>query len=389
MNPVSRLLTLRKLGIGANRAARRRVIFNIVLITLVVSILVLAQIFVVSMSRGIADKWALLADGHLQLYVDKRQPMIEHPSIETIDRVGEVNALLYSPDKNQMVRVKGVEQSYFNDSRLAQLTITQSENASPSTLAKIMISTTLAERLAVKIDDRLALMLVSNDAIRAQLCIIGALYDTGYHELDEQLVFCDLDFLEHLFTSGVTVYYEVLTQERNLETVKGDFERAGYMATTWKEQNPALSGNLETSRQAVLAVMVAVAILCGYFISELSSQMVEDDKARIATLHLIGAQPQVVRRAYWTAVMVITTVSIALGTALGILFARQLPPLLATIAARSYSALSFYLLDFPIRVPVLDLSIIASVLFCVSAVSVHLSLRRVSAIDALSCVRFD
>ena len=179
MNPVSRLLTLRKLGIGANRAARRRVIFNIVLITLVVSILVLAQIFVVSMSRGIADKWALLADGHLQLYVDKRQPMIEHPSIETIDRVGEVNALLYSPDKNQMVRVKGVEQSYFNDSRLAQLTITQSENASPSTLAKIMISTTLAERLAVKIDDRLALMLVSNDAIRAQLCIIGALYDTG------------------------------------------------------------------------------------------------------------------------------------------------------------------------------------------------------------------
>lgn len=389
MNPVSRLLTLRKLGIGANRAARRRVIFNIVLITLVVSILVLAQIFVVSMSRGIADKWALLADGHLQLYVDKRQPMIEHPSIETIDRVGEVNTLLYSPDKNQMVRVKGVEQSYFNDSRLAQLTITQSENASPSTLAKIMISTTLAERLAVKIDDRLALMLVSNDAIRAQLCVIGALYDTGYHELDEQLVFCDLAFLERLFTSGVTVYYEVLTQERNLETVKGDFERAGYMATTWKEQNPALSGNLETSRQAVLAVMVAVAILCGYFISELSSQMVEDDKARIATLHLIGAQPQVVRRAYWTAVMVITTVSIALGTALGILFARQLPPLLATIAARSYSALSFYLLDFPIRVPVLDLSIIASVLFCVSAVSVHLSLRRVSAIDALSCVRFD
>jgi len=389
VNPVSRLLTLRKLGIGANRAARRRVIFNIVLITLVVSILVLAQIFVVSMSRGIADKWALLADGHLQLYVDKRQPMIEHPSIETIDRVGEVNALLYSPDKNQMVRVKGVEQSYFNDSRLAQLTITQSENASPSTLAKIMISTTLAERLAVKIDDRLALMLVSNDAIRAQLCIIGALYDTGYHELDEQLVFCDLAFLERLFSGGVTAYYEVLTQERNLETVKGDFERAGYQTTTWKEQNPALFDNLETSRQAVLAVMVAVAILCGYFISELSSQMVEDDKARIATLHLIGAHPQVVRRAYWTAVMVITTVSIALGTALGILFARQLPPLLATIAARSYSALSFYLLDFPIRVPVLDLSIIASVLFCVSAVSVHLSLRRVSAIDALSCVRFD
>ena len=167
MNPVSRLLTLRKLGIGANRAAKRRVFFNFALITLVVSVLVLAQIFVVSMSRGIADKWALLADGHLQLYVGDSQMMIEHPSITTIDRVGEVNALLYSPDKNQMVRVKGVEHTYFNDQRLAQLTIMKRERASESTLAKIMISGTLAERLGVGIDDRLALMLVSTDAIRA------------------------------------------------------------------------------------------------------------------------------------------------------------------------------------------------------------------------------
>lgn len=389
MNPATRLLTLRKLGIGANRAAKRRVFFNFALITLVVSVLVLAQIFVVSMSRGIADKWALLADGHLQLYVGDSQMMIEHPSITTIDRVGEVNALLYSPDKNQMVRVKGVEHTYFNDQRLAQLTIMKRERASESTLAKIMISGTLAERLGVGIDDRLALMLVSTDAIRAQLCVIDALYDTGYHELDEQLVFCDLAFLERLFSSGVTAYYEVLTAERNLEALKGDLERAGYAATTWKEQNPALSNNLEISRQAVLAVMVAVAILCGYFISELSAQMVEDDKARIATLHLVGAQPRVVRRAYWLAVMAITVTSLLVGSALGILFALRLPPLLAAIAKHSYSALSFYLLDFPIRVPLFDLSIIAFVLFAVSAVSVHLSLRRVAAIEALSCVRFD
>ena len=389
MNPVSRLLTLRKLGIGANRSAKRRVLFNLTLITLVVSVLVLAQIFVVSMSRGIADKWALLADGHLQIYADGDKPAPDSPAISSIDRVGEVNALLYSPDKNQMVRVKGVESSYFNDERLAQLTIHQSDTASASTLAKIMVSTTLASRLGVGLDDRLALMLVSHDAIRAQLCIIDALYDTGYRELDEQLVFCDLAFLQRLFSNGMTTYWEVLTAGRNLAALKGELERAGYPATTWKEQNPALSNNLETSRQAVLAVMVAVAILCGYFISELSAQMVEDDKARIATLHLVGAHPQVVRRAYYLAVMIITTVSIAAGTGLGILFAHLLPPLLAAIEAQAFSALSFYLLDFPITTPVLDLSIIALVLFAVSAVSVHLSLRRVAAIEALSCVRFD
>ncbi|MDX9915583.1 MAG: FtsX-like permease family protein [Sphaerochaeta sp.] len=389
MNPLSTLLTLRKLGIGANRASKRRALFNLALITLVVSALVLAQIFVVSMSRGIADKWALLADGHLQLYLDSGQEPPLYDSIDAVDRVGEVNALLYSPDKNQMVRVKGVEPSYFNRERLDQLTITRKEEPVTSTLAKIMVSTTLAEKLGVGLEDRLALMLVSHNAIRAQLCIIDALYDTGYHELDEQLVFCDLAFLERLFGDGVTSYHEVLTSARTLDGLKGELERAGYVVTTWREQNQALATNLDTSRQAVLAVMVAVAILCGYFISELSAQMVEDDKTRIATLHLIGAQPATVRRAYWLAVMAITAVSLALGISVGVLLARLLPPLLAAIAARSYSALTFYLLDFPIRVPVLDLAIIALVLFCVSALSVHLSLRRVAAIEALSCVRFD
>ncbi len=388
MNAITPLLTRRKLGIGANRASKRRVFFNLILITLVVAVLVLAQIFVVSMSRGIADKWAYLADGHLQLYLGPGQELPTHPNIDSIEEVGEVNALLYSPDKNQMVRVKGVESTYFSKRRLEQLSIRVGE-ASTSTLARIMISTTLADQLSVSLGDRLALMMVSNDAIRAQLCIIDALYDSGYRELDGQLIYCDLSFVKRLFGTGLASSWEILTEKGNLNALKDDLERAGYLSTTWKEQNAALSSNLDTSRQAVLAVMVVVAILCGYFISELSAQMVEDDKARIATLHLMGADPRTVRTAYWRAVMAITVVSLTLGTLLGILCARLLPPLLAHLSARSYSALSFYLLDFPIRIPVLDVSIIISVLLLVSAISVHLSLKRVASIEPLSCVRFD
>jgi lipoprotein-releasing system permease protein len=388
VNAITPLLTRRKLGIGANRASKRRVFFNLILITLVVAVLVLAQIFVVSMSRGIADKWAYLADGHLQLYLGPGQELPTHPNIDSIEEVGEVNALLYSPDKNQMVRVKGVESTYFSKRRLEQLSIRVGE-ASTSTLARIMISTTLADQLSVSLGDRLALMMVSNDAIRAQLCIIDALYDSGYRELDGQLIYCDLSFVKRLFGTGLASSWEILTEKGNLNALKDDLERAGYLSTTWKEQNAALSSNLDTSRQAVLAVMVVVAILCGYFISELSAQMVEDDKARIATLHLMGADPRTVRTAYWRAVMAITVVSLTLGTLLGILCARLLPPLLAHLSARSYSALSFYLLDFPIRIPVLDVSIIISVLLLVSAISVHLSLKRVASIEPLSCVRFD
>ncbi len=388
MNPLVALLMRRKLGIGANRASKRRLFFNLTLIGLVVCALIIAQIFVVSMSRGIADKWAYLADGHLQLYLAPGQVLPSHDLIDSIEEVGEVNALLYSPDKNQMVRVKGVEDTYFSASRLKQLSITSAPSQT-STLPKIMISADLAQDLGLALGDRLALMLVSHDAIRAQLCIIDALYDSGYRELDDQLVYCDLSFVRRLFGDGLTSTYEILSQSRSLTSLKSDLERSGYMVTTWEEQNPALSTNLQTSRQAVLAVMVAVAILCGYFISELSAQMVEDDKARIATLHLMGALPSQVRVAYWRSVMIITALSVALGTGAGILCSFMLPRALAAIAARSYSALSFYLLDFPIRIPLHDIGLIALVLLCASALSVHLSLRRVGAIEPLSCVRFD
>ncbi|MFA5446968.1 MAG: FtsX-like permease family protein [Sphaerochaeta sp.] len=388
MSDLIRFITTRKLGFGANRATKRRVFFNLTLIALVVAILILAQIFVVSMSQGIADKWAYLGDGHLQLYLGLDNPLPTDPRIVDIQRVGEVNGLLYSPQDNKMVRIKGVEKSYFTGVRKEQVTFTATADI-PTTLPTIQVSKTLAQELGIEVGQRLALMLVSDDAIRPQLCFVDTIYDSGYRELDETLVFCDISFLERLFGSSIGQHHEIITTAKQMRSLRADLTSQGYVLSSWEEQNPALSANLATSREAVLGVMIAVAILCGYFISELSSQMVEDDKARIATLRLMGIRPLVITRSFFLTVMSITVISLGLGTALGILFARSLPPILAKVASRSFVALSFYLLDFPIRIPTFDILIIVSVLLAASAISVHLSLRRVSSIEPLSCVRFD
>ena len=384
------MLIARKLGIKSSAAAKRRILFNVLLITVVVAALVFAQLFVVSMSRGIANKYALLGNGHLQVHDAADTTIPEHENIVDVQMVAQTYSLIYSPSKNLMVRLKGVKGSYFNDLRLTELTFLDTPlDTKGSSLPQVLLSRSVAEKLAVGQGDRVALMMISNSSLRPQLCIVGNLYDSGYKELDENLIFCDFSLMEKLFSSKADTYYEILVSDNELSEVRSSLESEGLQVTSWDQENYAVATNLETSRQAVLGVMIVVAILCGYFISELSRELIEDDKSRIALLKLLGAGNSLIRGVYFSTVMLVTFLSILFGTAVGVLLGLNLGSMLSFLAQKSIPALSFYLLDFSVIVPFFDIAIILFVLVMVSSLSVLWSLRRVRKIPLLSCTRFD
>ena len=384
-----RLLVLRKLGYKGSRAARKRILFNLVLITLVVGALVFAQIFVVSMSKGIADKYALLGNGHLQVHEDSTRDLPEKDGVLDVQLVSQSYALIYSPEGNKMVRLKGVEDGYFNELRTSQITLMDGIPKESTTLEQVLLSTTLADELQVGIGDRVALMLVGDDGIRPQFCVVGNLYDSGYRELDANLAFCDYNLIHRLFKGSEETYHELLVTQERIEPLKQEYQADGFMVTSWDEENFTIATNLNTSRQAVLGVMVAVAMLCGYFISELSRELVEDDKHQIAMLTLLGARHSLIRSVYFYTVMMVTILSMIGGTLLGIVMSSNLSPLLSAVADRSIPSLSYYLLDFSVVYPLGDILVIVLVLLLVSVVSVQFSLRRVKRIEPLSCTHFD
>ena len=360
------------------------------LISVVVAALVFAQLFVVSMSRGIANKYALLGNGHLQVHERAGTPIPVLEGIVDVQLVAQTYSLIYSPSKNLMVRLKGVDGSYFTEMRNAELTFLDTAlDAKGSTLPQILLSQSIASRLEVGQGDRVALMMISDNSLRPQLCIVGNLYDTGYKELDENLVFCDFSLLEKLFGTKLDTYYELLVADDAIPEVRSALETEGLAVTSWDQENYAVATNLETSRQAVLGVMIVVAILCGYFISELSRELIEDDKSRIALLKLLGGGNSLIRGVYFSTVMLVTLISIVLGTAAGVLLGLNLGSMLSFLAQKSIPALSFYLLDFTVIVPYSDIAVILLVLVMVSSLSVLWSLRRVSKIPLLSCTRFD
>lgn len=387
------MLSSRKLGIRGTKAAKKRILFNCLLITLVVSMLVLAQLFVVSMSNGIADKYALLGNGHLQIHEGEGTVIPDLPAIYDVQDVSQTVALVYSATGNRMIRVKGVGPTYFNQYRLKQLTFTKADTVeASSSLPRVTIGESLAKLLSVYPGDRIALMMVNSGAkntLRPQLCIVDTLYDSGYRELDENLIFCEYGLIEKLFSENADTYFELLVNEKEIGTTKAALQAEGLLVTSWDEENYSVASNLNTSKEAIFGVLIVVAILCGYFISEVSNEMVEDDKHKIALLKLMGTTDRIIRRVYFSTVMSVTLFSTFCGTLLGIFLGRNLKIALAFLAKRSIPALSYYLLDFTMYVPLKEISLILMVLTFVSALSIMWSLRRIHKIELLSCTHFD
>lgn len=92
-------------------------------------------------------------------------------------------------------------------------------------------------------------MLVSDNGIRPQFCVVGSLYDSGYRELDANLAFCDYSLIHRLFKGSEETYHELLVTQDRIEPLKRDFKAEGYAVTSWDEENFTIATNLNTSRQ--------------------------------------------------------------------------------------------------------------------------------------------
>ncbi|NLZ77860.1 MAG: FtsX-like permease family protein [Spirochaetales bacterium] len=378
------LLIRRSLGLIGTGASRRRILFQILMITLSLSALVFALIFVTSMSDAIANKYALLNSGHLIVH-DR-----VFPTSASYDShlVGTSYGLIYSKERTALVFLKGVEDDYLAGRRKDELTILE-ESGEPTTLMKVMISKSLAGTLGVRSGENLALMIGTEEHVRPTLVRVGAVYDSGYKELDELLVFTDLSSLVRLGGESVSFHHEVLLEMDRIEEVRNRLVGEGHRVTTWSDEAPLIAGNLITSKEATFIIIGLIGLLLGYATSELVRQMVEDDRRQITVLLLLGSRRRPVGLSYLVAVLIVTIIALILGTALGILLAHAVPKVLPLIEKRSLPLFSFYLLRFPVAVPTARILILGALVILSSAVTVFFSLRRALRRQKIGSLAYD
>ena len=375
---------------------RGRLTSCLILIALVMAPLVCALIFSDSMMAGITSKYIYLSDGHLQVNWNGGKELSDFDPgqycsmLYSCDEVTGGYALMYSATGTTNIMVKGVGKDYFNERRMEQVTIeiAESDAATTSNVKGIMVSRATADELKVGIGDRVALMIVPDDVdkvLRPVLCRIDGIFHSGYDQLDSLLSFVDVDYAKTLYGASSSTCLELLVVPEYMEKLDAVISALGngYDISRWDEHNVSVYENFVTSRQMILIILLLVVVVAAFYTASVAQQMIQDDMQDIAITKLIGASDSLVRRSAFLSVYTVTFIGMLLGIGLGLVIGLNLGPILTWLSSMGLKSLSFYLLDFDITVPWLQILLISASLLAVSYVSIQISLvktRRITPI---------
>lgn len=367
---------------------KNKLIRDFILIILIVSLLIVATIFINSMSIGIANKFSLLVNGDIEVY-NLDNNLEDYDFIYSIDTVSRVNALVYGKDNTQITTIKAVEPSYFNDKRLKALNLNQIENT--TNLLSLFISQQTANLLNLKLGDKAAIVISnSQDRIRPKLVFISGIFDTRYKEIDQNLSFMNLQDASKILNDDLSIHNEVLIKDNYdltdaIITLKID----NFLLRAWYELQPSVYNNLLVSTQSLMIVFIVIALLTGYFISSISSDIITKDHKNIAINKLLGLRNKAIRKIYFVAIELFTIISTIIGIFLGIIVSKVFLQFISKLSFSDIPALSWYLFDFDIIIPVNNLILISLSLILVSMISVYFSLTRIRKIETLDLLNHE
>ncbi|MCK9192046.1 MAG: hypothetical protein M0P10_10965 [Sphaerochaetaceae bacterium] len=384
MNDLNKLL-LSKILFSSHK---KKLKGSFILISLVVMLLVMSQIFVDSMSEGIVKRYALLGSGHIETSV--LEDVSSYDFIEEENDVSKGSALAYGADEvSQVVMLKGVDDSYFKKERASVINFNMTDET--STLSNIYISKILSEQLNIGLGDKMAIV-ADNGASRLfpKLCFVKGIYDSGYKELDQYLIFCDKLLLSKIYNNNLEQHKEIILNDGiSVQTATSIMNNDGINAIPWYSMERDLYANLLTSTQTLLIVFLAIALLSGFFISSVASDLISSSHRNIAINKLLGLSSKKIRWVYFIAIEIVTLLSILCGMILGIAMSFIFPVFLQFLAKQSISSLSWYLLTFDINIPIRKLLLITLSLLTVSFLSVYLSLKRANKIEPMYLLNQD
>ncbi len=361
---------------------RNKIIRSSILIILIVSLLIISVIFINSMSLGITKKFSLLVNGDIEVYTTENLSK-NYDFIYSSDFVSYNDSLIYGKENTVLANIKAVEDSYFNEKRLNVIKIEQTENT--TSLISIILSKEIAQSLDLKLGDKAAIIFSKNeDKIRPKLAFISAIYDSGYKEIDQSLCYMSFDDLKKIYKEDINVHQEIiLKDDYSIEDSLIKLSLDNFFARPWYDAQPSVYENLLVSTQSLLYVFIVIALLTGYFISSIASDIITKDHKNIAINKLLGLQNKQIRRSYFIAIELFTILSTLIGIFLGINLSEIFLSLISKLSKNDIPALSWYLFDFEIQLPTFDIFIISASLIFISMLSVYFSLRRIKKIEAL------
>lgn len=368
-NKAEALYLERKIGKGMGKRYFFSSLMPMLLIGLITLILVFLLVFISSMTEEIDRMIALLTGGSLSSWEDVSTLL---PEGSRCDEVKNGNGILYSDNGRQIAQIKGVDISeYFLGEREKALLLEMGDKKNNS----VILSHSLSASLGLTIGDKLTLLVYDEEKNRTRpvLVTVAGIYSSGYAELDKYLAFCDISLLK----DNPSRYEILLRKGENVEKVQQYLMDNGYYTYSYKENNRALYQNVQSSFSILYIILVFASLLGAYFASDATHVYVSRDQKDILSLSILGLSDKRIKKIYVKYTLIMSIISITLGTLLGLLLSLFSPSLITLLSKHFPSIFDYYISTFTLSIPLSKIALMFVLMIAIIYLSLRFTLGRV------------
>ena len=248
------------------------------------------------------------------------------PGIRHLSFFANKGAMIKTEDQIHGIIFKGVDSGYdssFFASNLVEGRLFNFPVDKPSN--QVIISQTVANKLHLKVGDKLRTYFWQNDNYRARAFQVSGIYSTDLSEFDEHYVVGDLRQVQNLndWDSNQVAGYEILVDDfKHLDPIADNvIQQLGYDLTlaTIVQQNPALFSWLDLLDSNIALIIAIMMLVCTVSIISALLIMIFEKTSTIGVLKALGATDSSVRKIFLLKSASIIGKGIVLGDALALL----------------------------------------------------------------------
>lgn len=252
----------------------------------------------------------------------------------------------------------------------------------------VLVSKYLANKLNLKINDKLRTYFITEDNLRARAFIISGIYETGLEEFDKKFIIADISHIQKLnnWDSSMVEGYEVLINNfKDLDKIAMEVYNAtnyNLNTNTIKDLHPEIFDWLGLTDMNVIVIIVIISLISSVTIISILLILILDKTNLIGILKSLGASNINIRKIFIYNALYIISKALLIGNLIAIL--------LCIIQLRygifSLDQTSYYLKSIQINLNIWHILIIngGSILLCLLALMIpSFIISKISPIKAI------